>query len=60
MNIKDEIYRLLRERGCLLFEEAGILNIQDPDGVEWDMTIPMRCDDPSRHAPPPEPPIKES
>lgn len=41
MDIKEIVYTELRNRGCKLREEAGILYITTPDGAEWDMTIPM-------------------
>jgi hypothetical protein len=42
MDIKEIVYTELRNRGCKLKEEAGILYITTPDGVTWDMTIPMQ------------------
>ena len=42
MDIKEIVYTELKNRGCKLKEEAGILYVKTPDGVEWDMTIPMQ------------------
>jgi len=44
VDVKEEIYALLRSRGCQLEERAGILTVVTVDGDVWDMTIPQLTD----------------
>ena len=61
MNLKDEIYELLKLRGCTFYEEVGILFVTTSDGVVWDMTVPEVSDSVGKccHRHHTEPPIKE-
>ena len=40
INIKEEIYALLRDKGCTFEERAGIVFLTTPNGAMWDFTIP--------------------
>jgi hypothetical protein len=41
MNIREIVCAFLREVGCTVREEVGILYITTPDGTVWDMTVPL-------------------
>lgn len=40
INVKEEIYALLRAKGCEFEEKAGIVFLTTPRGAMWDFTIP--------------------
>jgi hypothetical protein len=42
IDIKKEIYALLRSKGCAFEERSGIVFVTTSDGVLWDFTIPVK------------------
>lgn len=40
LNVKDEIYALLKAKGCTLEETNGIVIATTPSGLRWDFTVP--------------------
>lgn len=42
MNLREELKAWLESKGCKVSMTAGIWFILDPDGQEWDMTVPMK------------------
>lgn len=46
MNVRERIHHLLTaEMKCEVKEEVGIWTITTPEGVKWDMTVPMNTEE---------------
>jgi len=46
MNIREEIFKLVTDRGCSFTMKNGIVYVYPPDGTVWDFTIPQISDHP--------------
>lgn len=40
MNINKAITEFLTEQGCTIEEKEGILYVETPSGITWDLTAP--------------------
>lgn len=45
MNVAEIIFTELKNRGCKIEEESGIIYVTTPGGEVWDFTMPLKQPD---------------